>query len=78
MTFTNDGKVNVVDGSGCSLTFQNNGTLELDGTLMVTGDIIDKNGSHGSVNTLRTAYNVHEHGNVMNGGGSTSITDHVV
>lgn len=75
MTFTNDGKVNVVDGSGCSLTFQNNGTAEINGTLLVTGDIIDINGGHGSLNALRNAYDAHTHGNVTSGGANTSTTD---
>ena len=75
---TNDGKVSIQDQGGCSLTFQNNGTATLVGTLQVTGDIIDVNGAHGSVNTLRSAYNAHHHTGVQTGGGTTNTTDHPV
>ena len=37
------------------------GTLTLLGTLMVSGDISDQNGVHGTLNLLRTDHNGHEH-----------------
>lgn len=75
---TNDGKVTVKDAGGCSLTFNNNGTATLVGTLQVTEDIIDKDGVHGSVRTLRDAYNAHHHTGVQAGPSTTNITDHLV
>jgi len=73
---TNDGKLSIQDAGGCSLVFSNNGTATLTGTLAVTGDIIDVNGGHGSLNTLRSDYNAHKHTGVLTGGSTTGTTDH--
>lgn len=71
IALTNDGKVTISDAGGCSLVFGNNGTATLTGNLLVTGNVTDVNGAHGSVADLRTAYDAHKHG-----GGAT--TDHPV
>ena len=75
---TNDGHVKVTDASGCSLEFQNNGTATLTGNLMVTGNISDVNGTHGTIGSLRTAYDTHHHTGVQGGAGSTGITDIII
>lgn len=50
-------------------------TVNISGDLVVTGDISDKNGLHGTLAALRNAYDVHIHG-VPQGGvtGTTSVT----
>ena len=73
-----NGQAVISDPSGTTLTFTNDGNLVLQGNLHVSGDITDRNGAHGSLNDLRDAYNAHEHGDVQNGGGMTSTTDHPV
>ena len=45
------------------------GTLGIDGSLRVNGDVSDR---HGSLDRLRMAHDGHVHGNVQNGGGQTS------
>lgn len=71
-----DGQVAVADQHGASITMQNNGTVAIAGTLLVTGDIIDNNGAHGSLDALRQGYDAHEHTDSR--GGLTSTTDHPV
>lgn len=73
--FTNDGRITLQDPSGSQVILQNNGTVAITGNLLVTGDIFDQNAAHGSLATLRTAYNAHGHGNVTNGGGTTDPTN---
>ncbi len=73
-----NGEVKVQDASGTSLTMMNNGTVLVTGTLMVTGDIIDANGAHNSLATLRAAYDAHHHPGVQTGGGSTGTTSNPV
>ena len=46
------------------------------GNVLVDGDISDQAGAHGSVGTLRAAYDAHAHPDPQ--GGSTGTTDHVV
>jgi phage baseplate assembly protein V len=75
---TNDGHVSIADAGGCSLAFTNNGTATLTGSLLVTGDITDLNGTHGTVGAFRTAYVAHKHPGVQTGSGTTSTTDHIV
>ncbi len=73
-----NGQAVIRDPSGTTLTFTNDGNLVLQGNLHVSGDITDRNGAYGALNDLRDAYNAHEHGDVQNGVGKTSTTDHAV
>lgn len=70
-----NGQITLADGSGASITLSNNGTVNVNGTLAVSGDIIDLNNAHGSLQTLRSAYNVHHHPGIEPGSGSTDTTD---
>ncbi len=72
---TNAGQVSLQDASGASITLANNGTVNVNGVLAVSGDIIDRDNAHGSINALRTAYNAHHHPGVQAGGASTATTD---
>lgn len=74
---TNDGQISMHDPSGTSLTFANNGSAMLNGNLVVSGDITDQAGAHGSFAAFRTAYGAHEH-MVTGVGTKTAITDHPV
>ena len=65
-----DGTVTLQDPSGTSMKFTNNGTLLVTGNLMVSGDVSDNGGVHGSVASLRNAYDPHTH--VDSRGGTTS------
>ncbi len=51
-------------------------TVSITGNLLVTGDISDQNGVHGSVATLRTAYDTHTHQDAQ--GGNTGTTSESV
>jgi phage baseplate assembly protein V len=42
------------------------------GDLVVTGDISDQNGAHGTLADLRSAYDQHTHGGVAGGSGETA------
>jgi phage baseplate assembly protein V len=70
-----NGQIALTDASGTSLVLSNNGTVKVTGTLAVSGDIIDLNNAHGSVQTLRAAYNAHVHPGVETGGNNTGTTD---
>lgn len=60
--FTNDGKITVQDPSGSQLIMQNNGTVWVKGTLMVTGDIVDNCQTQTeSMAGQRAVYNAHDH-----------------
>lgn len=71
-------------------TFNFTGNMVLSGNLTVTenvtvqenitaaGDITDQNGAHGSLATLRGAYNQHTHGNVQSGSANTATTSNRV
>lgn len=53
-----------------------NGDTQINGNLMVSGDISDSGGAHGSVATLRDAHNVHDHDvDGVQGGSSTVISN---
>ena len=60
------------------LTVNGNVTAQQD--IKAVGNIIDLNGTGGggALATLRTAYDAHKHGNVVNGGGTTDLSDHLV
>lgn len=68
--------------SGSFLKLLNNGTIELKapvvkvmGDLMVTGNISDQNGAHGTVSALRNAYDTHTHTDPQGGiSGGPSVT----
>jgi GpV Apex motif len=55
-----------------------NGNVSVTGDILATGDIRDLNGTHGGLNTLRQAYDVHTHPGVQNGSGSTGTTSNPV
>jgi phage baseplate assembly protein V len=70
-----NGQIALTDASGASIVLSNNGTVNITGTLAVSGDIIDLNNAHGSLQTLRAAYNAHVHPGVEAGGSNTGTTD---
>lgn len=72
------GHITLQDPSGTTMAFTNNGTVLLIGSLVVTGDITDLNGAHGTMAAFRTAYDAHAHTGVQVGGGTTAGTDHTV
>jgi phage baseplate assembly protein V len=74
-TLESDGQIALSDASGTSVVLANNGTVNVTGTLAVSGDIIDLNNAHGSLQTLRAAYNAHHHPGVEPGSSSTDTTD---
>ena len=60
--------------SGSFLKLQNDGTIALQatvvnvtGNLVVTGDILDQNGAHGTLADLRNAYDTHVHADPQGG-----------
>jgi uncharacterized protein involved in type VI secretion and phage assembly len=64
--------------TGSFLKLHNDGTVEIkastvniDGNLVVSGDVSDQAGQHGSVRTLRTAYDQHVHTDPQ--GGTTGL-----
>lgn len=70
----NNGTVVVKDQSGTVLELSNNGTVNITGNLVVSGNISDAAGAHGTVAGLRGAYNAHVHGGVTSGGSDTGAT----
>lgn len=62
----NDGSI-VASATGFSLA----GDVAVTGNLKVSGDISDANGAHGTLASLRNAYDQHTH--QQSGGGTTSI-----
>jgi phage baseplate assembly protein V len=73
----------LVHQSGSSIKLRNDGTIALqastvsiEGNLMVSGEISDLGGRHGSVDTLRQAYDEHVHPGPQ--GGQTGTTSAVV
>jgi phage baseplate assembly protein V len=74
-TLESGGQIALSDASGTSVVLANNGTVNVTGTLAVSGDIIDLNNAHGSLQTLRAAYNAHHHPGVEPGSSSTDTTD---
>ena len=66
---TNDGKVSVSDGGGCSLVFNNDGTATFTGNLRVTGSITGGYGSGDAV-SLQT----HQHGTGSPAAGTSAPT----
>jgi len=74
-TLPNDGTAAIADATGHYVKLQNNGTISMLGNLIVSGDISDQNGAHGSLNNLRGNYNNHTHNGVTPGSGNTGPTD---
>ena len=72
IVFRATGHVQVSDPSGTALELTNNGTATLTGDLVVTGNISDQSGVHGTLGTLRGDYNAHTHPDPQ--GGSTGTT----
>lgn len=64
----NDGSFVICAASGQQVTVQ--------GDLVVTGNVSDQNGAHGTVADFRTAYDEHEHG--LAGGGNTDPPNQTV
>ena len=50
----------------------------MDGDVLVSGDISDQNGTHGTVGNLRDTYDIHTHGGVSPGGGNTAVPNQTV
>lgn len=67
-----DGDVNI--RSGGTVTVKAALTV-FDGDVLVTGDISDQDGTHGTVGAFRAAYDAHRHGGIDPGGGTTDVTD---
>ena len=78
VTLTANGQITVKDASGTSMVFSNNGTVTLTGNLLVTGNISDSNGAHGTFASLRSAYDGHTHTGVAGGTGTTAGPNNVV
>jgi phage baseplate assembly protein V len=74
-TVESNGQIALTDASGASITLANNGTVNVNGTLAVSGDIIDLNNAHGSVQSLRAAYDAHVHPDVQSGPDNTGTTN---
>ena len=77
------GELWMVHQSGSFVKLRNDGTItmqaptvSIEGDLLVSGNISDLGGVHGSVDTLRTAYDGHTHPDAQ--GGSTGTTSAVV
>ncbi len=73
--FTNDGKVTLQDASGAQVILQNNGTIWVKGSLMVTGDITDNCQTQAETMAgQRTVFNGHNHpvSGVQTGGGAVT------
>lgn len=60
--------------AGCTINANTtiNGNVQTNGNIQASQNISDLNGAHGSVSTLRGAYNGHTHGGVQTGSGNTS------
>lgn len=77
------GELWLVHQSGSFIRLRNDGTIamqaktvSIEGDLMVSGEISDRGGTHGSVDTLRQAYDGHTHPDAQ--GGSTGTPSAVV
>lgn len=51
-----------------------NGTLKVNGDIVLTGDVYDVNKHWGSLDQLRQVYNLHDHSGVQPGSGNTAQT----
>ena len=74
------GEFTVMHSSGVSLRLTDgavevHGLLRVDGDLLVSGNVTDLNGIHGSLDDLRQVYDQHQHGGVQSGGGLTGMTN---
>lgn len=77
------GEMWLVHASGSFVKLRNDGTVamkattvSIEGDLVVSGNISDRGGSHGSLDTLRQAYDGHTHPDAQ--GGATGPTGSVV
>ena len=77
------GELWVQHQSGSFLKLHNDGTISMQaptvlisGNLMVSGDIADQNGIHGSLASLRNGYDAHTHPDAQ--GGNTGLTSEVI
>ncbi len=77
-TIGSNGRIVLTDASGTSITLSNNGTVNVNGVLAVSGDIIDLNNAHGSLQSLRAAYDAHQHPDVQSGSDMTGTTNEPV
>ena len=69
--------------SGSFVKLHNDGSISLQapqvnvtGNLVVTGDISDQNGAHGTVGAFRNAYDAHTHSESQ--GGETGLASEIV
>lgn len=65
------------DGSieGRATVWNLSGVINLSGNLIVSGDISDQGGGHGTIATLRQIYDAHVHPNVQSGPDRTGLPD---
>ncbi len=73
------GEFTVMHSSGVSLRLTDgavevHGLLRVDGDLLLSGQVRDLNGIHGTLDDLRQAYDQHQHTGVQGGAGTTSLT----
>ncbi len=55
-----------------------NANVTTNGNIQASGSIADQNAAHGTLGSLRTAYNGHTHSGVQTGAGSTGTTSNPV
>lgn len=70
------GELWLMHATGSFIKLANDGTVQIQGSVFVQGDLHvqgDVADRHGSLDRLRRTYNGHDHGNVQNGGGVTSL-----
>ncbi|GAB0116892.1 hypothetical protein Acid7E03_09640 [Acidisoma sp. 7E03] len=68
LTFRNDGSIEAQ-----ATLWRLTGTLSVSGDLLVGGDIADRNGGRGTLNSLRTIYDAHVHPGVQSGPAETGL-----
>ena len=65
------GAVTISAGGGVTI----DANVQVNGSIVASGDITDQNGAHGSLGLLRTAYDTHDH---PAPGGTTGLPDNIV
>jgi len=74
VTMTANAAMTLNAPAGCTINANTtiNGNVQTNGNIQASQNISDQNGAHGSVASLRGAYDGHTHGGVQTGGGNTS------
>lgn len=92
LKLTNDGKVTVTDKAGSTVVLNGDGTgtatfasgmtinanTQINGNLIVSGNISDQNATKGTVQHIRDNYDVHTHGGVQTGAGNTGTPSNTI